>query len=203
MHYDARCVIHLLCFTVAGLHVCDRGDRRGGWCTQKGESSADGLLVAWLLWPSGPLSSDCHSWGLRYRFLRRSHSSKLTPPTKHCLPRPTSHDAICPDRWKDRGLKPTYIFFHWFVLFFFGSPLAHPSIIFSLTYSLCVAILSSASALLSFPSWSLSSSHPPFLFPVRNPHLPFQYSFSNSFHPLPRRSRSFVWIASTLEGIIR
>lgn len=135
MHYDARCVIHLLCFTVAGLHVRDRGDRRGGWCTQKGESSADGLLVAWLLWPSGPLSSDCHSWGLRYRFLRRSHSSKLTPPTKHCLPRPTSHDAICPDRWKDRGLKPTYIFFHWFVLFFLGLPwLIHQSFSASLIH---------------------------------------------------------------------
>lgn len=202
MHYDARCVIHLLCFTVAGLHVRDRGDRRGGWCTQKGESSADGLLVAWLLWPSGPLSSDCHSWGLRYRFLRRSHSSKLTPPTKHCLPRPTSHDAICPDRWKDRGLKPTYIFFHWFVLFFWvslGSSINHfqPHLFTLCRYPLlrfCPTIFSFLVSVFISSTFSVSSAQSTSAFSIFLLQL---------FRPLPRRSRSFVWIASTLEGIIR
>lgn len=131
-------------------YVCDRDYGWGGWHTQKGESSADGLLVAWLLWPSGPLSSDCHSWGLRDRFLWRSHSSKLTPPTKHCLPRPTSHHAICPDRWKDGGLKPTYIFFHWFVLSFvsLGSPINH----FQLHLFIWCLYLLLCTTFISFPS---------------------------------------------------
>ena len=194
VHFDARCVIHLPCCTVVGLHVCDRDDGRGGWRTQKGESSADGLLVAWLLWPSGPLSSDCHSWGLRYRFLRRSHSSKLTPPTKHCLPRPTSHDAICPDRRKDRGLKPTYIFFHWFVLSFasLGSSINHfqPHL-----FTRCLYLLL-CPASLSYLSWSFSSSYPPFsfqstihicLFNIPSPTLPpfapaFTFSYLDRFH---------------------
>lgn len=98
-----------------------RSERRG----RRGGSAADGLLVAWLLRPSGPLSSDCHSWGLRCRFLWRSHSSQQKPPTKRCLPTPTHHDAICLDRWKDRGLKTAYIFFHWFLLFFCLPRLIH------------------------------------------------------------------------------
>lgn len=200
MHYDAECVIPLLCCRVAEVHVCDQDYGRGGWHTQNGESSADGLLVAWLLWPSGPLSSDCHSWGLRDRFLWRSHSSKLTPPTKHCLPRPTSHHAICPDRWKDGGLKPTYIFFHWFLLSFvsLGSP-----IIFNSTYSFCVSIFSFVHPCHLFPSLPLS---------LHLIHLSVSRAQTTSAFPvvllqlccpLPWRSHSFIWIASTSEGIIR
>lgn len=199
MHYDARCVIHLLCCTV----VCDQDDGRGGWRTQKAESSADGLLLAWLLWPSGPLSSDCHSWGLRYRFLRHSHSSKLKPPTKHCLPRPTSHDAICLDRWKDRGLKPTYIFLHWFVLSFvsLGSSIDHFEPRF---FTPCLHLFL-CPAPLSFPSWSFSSSHPYFCFQSAIHIWLFKKKkiLLQLFRPLPWRSHSFIWIASTLEGIIR
>ena len=91
-----------------------------------------------MLRPSGPLSSDCHSWGLRYRFLWRSHSSKLTPPTKHCLPRPTSHDAICPDRWKGRGLKPNLYLLPLICPFFCLPWLIHQS--FS-SFTLCLYLL--------------------------------------------------------------
>lgn len=133
-HYDARCVIHLPRCTVAGLHVC------WGWWERRRpahwrQSSADGLLVAWLLWPSGPLSSDCHSWGLRYRFLRRSHSSKLTSPTKHCLPRPTSHR--CHLSWQMERqrfetnlyllpLIPPFFCLPWLIHQSFSSSLTHP-----------------------------------------------------------------------------
>lgn len=179
--------------------MSDRDDGKGGWRTQKGESSADGLLVAWLLRPSGPLSSDCHSWGLQYRFLGRSHSSKLTPPTKHCLPRPTSHDAICPDRWKDRGLKPSYIFFHWFLLSFVSLDSSinhfHPHIHF-----LSLSSPLSRPTVLSFLlSLFISST---FLLPEYNPHLPFSIVLLRLFCPSSCCSHSFIWIASTSEGII-
>lgn len=131
----ARCAHHLQSGTVAGINVCDHSYGMDGWCTRKAESLADSLLVVWLLWPRGPLSSDCHSWGLWDRFLQNSHSSKLTPPTKPWLPRPTSHCAICPERWKDRGLKLTYIFIHWYV-FFCLSWLIHQSVFSSLIHFL-------------------------------------------------------------------
>lgn len=180
-------------------YMSDQDDGTGGWRTQKGESSADGLLVAWLLWPSGPLSSDCHSWGLRYRFLCRSHSSKLTPPTKHCLPRPTSHDAIWPDRWKDRGLKPTYIFFHWFVLSFvsLGSSInhSHPHL-----FTLCLYLLRCPTLFSFLVSHFISST---FLFPECKFTSAFLIFLRQHFRPLPWRSHLFIWIASTSEGIIR
>lgn len=82
----ARCAHHLQSSTVAGINVSDHSYGIDGWCARKAESLADSLLVVWLLWPRGPLSSDCHSWGLWDRFLQDSHSSKLTPPTKPGLP---------------------------------------------------------------------------------------------------------------------
>lgn len=198
MHHCARRVNHCHCYTVATRHVCDQNEGRAGWCTQKGESSADGLLVAWLLWPSGPLSSDCHSWGLRERFLQHFHSSKLTPPTKHCLPRPTSHHAICPDRWKDTGLKLSYIFFHWFVLSFVspGSPINHfhPHLL-----TLCCYLLL-CPAPLSFPCEPLSSHHPPVSRAQRT--SAFSTFLLKLFQPSPWHSHSFIWIASTSEEII-
>lgn len=58
-------------------------DGRGVWRTQKARRSlADGSPVAWLLRPSGPLSSDCHSWGLRCTFWQQCHSSEPQPPTE-------------------------------------------------------------------------------------------------------------------------
>lgn len=96
-----------------------------------------------MLWPSGPLSSDCHSWGLRDRFLQDSHSSKLTPPTKHCLPRPTSHRAICPDRWKDRGFETNLYLLPLIRPFFFFLPwLTHQSFSPSLTHFVFLSSLS-------------------------------------------------------------
>lgn len=64
-------------------------------------------------------------------------------------------------------------------LSFLLSPLAPPSIIFNLTFSLCVSIFSSVlPSYLSLPSLTLHLIS--ILFPERNPHLPFQYLFSNS-----------------------
>lgn len=58
-------------------------DGRGVWRTQEARQSlADGSPVAWLLRPSGPLSSDCHSWGLRCTFRLQCHSSEPKPPTE-------------------------------------------------------------------------------------------------------------------------
>lgn len=78
-------------------------------------------------------------------------------------------------------------------------PPAHPSIIFTLTYSLCVSIFSSVLPCYLYLHDSLvsvfNSSTSPFywLQSTSLPHL---------FHPLPWHSHSFVWIVSTLEGII-
>lgn len=83
-------------------------------------------------------------------------SRRSLPPSTAC-PDWTSHDAICLDRWKDRGLKSTYIFLHWFVfsLVSLGSSinLLQPHFITQSPHYLS-------------PSWSFSSSHPRFCFHI-------------------------------------
>ncbi len=86
-------------------------------------------------------------------------------------------------------------------LSFLLSPLAHPSIIFNLTFSLCVSIFSVLPYYLFLPSLSLHLIH---LSASRAQSTSaFSIFFLQLFHPSPRRSHSFIWIASTLEGIIR
>lgn len=179
MHCNDRCVIHLL-----WLRVYDQdAGTGGGWCTQKAESSADGLLVAWLLWPSGPLSSDCHSWGLRDRFLWRSHSSKLTPPTV-CPDQPLTMPFGLTDGKTEVWNQPISSSND---LSFLLSPLAHPSIIFTFTYftlrlhfCLCLALRSFLSGV--FPDVSISQFH---IFP---------WFFKTPFPTLPPSALAFTFI---------
>lgn len=87
-------------------------------------------------------------------------------------------------------------------LSFLLPPLVHPSIILSLTSSLCVSIFSSVLPYhLILPGLSLHLIH----LSVSRAPSPFAFSISlhQLFHPLPRRSHSVIWIASTSEGIIR
>lgn len=172
---------------VAGLHVYDQdAGRGGGWCTQKAESSADGLLVAWLLWPSGPLSSDCHSWGLRDRFLWRSHSSKLTPPTV-CPDQPLTMPFALTDGKTEVWNQPISSSND---LSFLLSPLAHPSIIFTLTYfTLCLYLRLCPALLLEYlPFCSRSAFHIfPWLLNIPFPTLPpsalaFTFIYLDLFH---------------------
>lgn len=126
-----------------------------------------------MLWPSGPLSSDCHSWGLRDRFLRRSHSSKLTPPTKHCLLTPTSPHAICPDRWKDMSFE-TNLLPLICPFFLLGSLINHfPPLMLSFyiftTTSCCFTVSSTCLFLKNNPRF-------PFHHPIPTP-LPFTLAF--------------------------
>lgn len=154
-----------------------------------GRSSADGLPVAWLLRPSGPLSSDCHSWCLWCRFLQRSHSLVPKPPTKHRLPR--LNLSWCYLSWQmERQRLEINLYLPPLICLFSCVPwLIHQSLAASLHHSIPP---------LSFPFLVFLFISSTFLFP----HLLPQKTFSNPFRPFPQCSHSFIWIASTLEGII-
>lgn len=133
-------------------------DGRGVWRTQKARrSSADGSPVAWLLWPSGPLSSDCHSWGLRCTFQRQCHSSEPEPPTERRQAR--ADLSWCHLSWQmERQRLETDPYLPPLICPFFCLPwLVHRSF-WAFAFSLSIFLP------LSAPSQRFSSSHPHFCF---------------------------------------
>lgn len=160
MHYDTRCVIHLLCCTVAGLHVCHQDDGRGGWRRRERAQ----LMACW--WPdcSGPAAH----WAVIATAGASGTDSSGAPiaqswhlPLSTVYPdQPLTMPFVLTDGktevWNQPISSSTDLSFF---LVFLGSSINHFQPHFFTLY-LCLL----CPALLSFPSKSLSSSHPPFCF---------------------------------------